>query len=446
MTGIAGITGNHSPNIVTEMLDKIQHRGKQRKLIKLKNNISIGFVYNNLDTLVTGLDDSLDFSYSPDNDSSAVTVKDGKITLKRDKLGAEPLYFVILPEESLAFASEIKALTGFGVKIHELEPGHILEDMKIIKYFELKKAEPLPYESDELATLIKEVLLKSILKKINGGTTGAWLSGGLDSSVISALARPFIKDFHTFSAGFPNAPDLQYAKVVAGFIGSKHFERVITFPEVIKILPEVIYHLESFDELLVRSSVMNYLVAQLASDYVENVFSGEGGDELFAGYSYLKELPTEELEDELIEITRSLHNTALQRVDRSSSAFGTTAFTPFTDEEVVNLAIQIPVKFKIFGSTEKWILRSAIMNDLPYNVLMRTKSKFWEGSGIGERICDHAEKIITDSEFTEKRKIRCGWELKSKEELFYYRIFSEQFGDLDYIDWMGRSRATVPAY
>lgn len=440
MAGIIGIQGNYNFELPEIMLEKIKHRGTEKRLINLDDNIHIGIVANNYNGLTLDSNHSLEYSFSDDKNSALVSIKDKKIMLRRDKYGVVPFYYIILPNGQLAFSTEVKALAGFKLKINELEPGCILEDLQVNKYYELTAEETVDIEPTEIGSLLRETLLRVVSKKISGNKIGAWLSGGLDSSIISTIARPYIKDLHTFAAGFLNSPDLQYAKIVADYLGSIHHERIVAFDEVIKILPEVIYHLESFDPLLVRSSVMNFLAAQLASDFVQVVFSGEGGDELFAGYSYLKEIPSEDLEEELIDITKRLHNTALQRVDRCSGAFGTTAITPFLDEEVVNLAIRIPGKYKIFGETEKWILRSAFLNDLPYNVIMRPKSKFWEGSGMGVHLLGYAENIISDTEFSFEKNIKCGWELSSKEELLYYRIFTEYFGEQDDLNWTGRTK------
>lgn len=440
MNGLIGIQGSFNQDLPQIMLDKIKHRGREQKIILLNDNIRIGIVSNTKASISGDSESSFEYSLSPQKNSTSITVKDNKISLKRDKYGVEPLYYIILPNNQLAFATDVKSLAGFKLKINELEPGYFLEDMSLHQYFNLRKEEPINIEPTELGVLLKEVLGKAISKKITNNKIGAWLSGGLDSSIISTLVKPHIKDFHTFSVGFANSPDLQYAKIVSNYIDSIHHEKIVSFDEALKALPDVIYHLESFDALLVRSSIMNYLLGQLSSEYVDEVFSGEGGDELFAGYQYLKNLSTDKLDDELIEITQRLHNTALQRVDRCSSAFGVTAFTPFMDEEVVELALKIPVKYKIFEGTEKWILRSALLDQLPYNVLMRGKSKFWEGSGMGDHLFNYAENLISDSDFRKNKKIKCGWELRSKEEMLYYTIFTSHFGEMDDLKWMGRSK------
>ena len=193
-----------------------------------------------------------------------------------------------------------------------------------------------------MAAELRRRLAGAVGSRIGNGEVGSWLSGGLDSSALAALARPHVDRLYTFCAGLPGAPDLAFAAEVAAFIHSDHHEVVVTVDEMLAVLPEVIYHLESFDALLVRSSITNYLVAQAASDYVPAVFSGEGGDELFAGYEYLKSLEPEALPDELIDITGRLHNTALQRVDRCAAAHGTLAHVAFLDPDVAAYALADP--------------------------------------------------------------------------------------------------------
>ncbi len=441
MAGIAGIITKDKNVKVHNMLGKISHRGKNHRFIVLKDGLELAVSSNDFRYVQGDGAKGIIYSLPKREDSIGIGMLDGKIYLKRDKFGVDPLYYLYTEEGNIAFASEVKALAGFNKVIRELEPGSILQNGEIKKYFTLEKGKAFNKTEDEIASALREKLVQSIKRRHDKSIkTGAWLSGGLDSSAISALLRPLMKELHTFSVGFKDAPDLEYAKIVADFIGSTHHERIISFEEVIKILPDVIYHLESFDGLLVRSSIMNFLVSEMASQYVDEVFSGEGGDELFAGYEYIKQLPFESIEDELIDITKRLHNTALQRVDRSSSAFGTVAHVPFVDEDVVAFATRIPVEYKLKDGVEKWVLRQALKNDLPSDVLNRTKSKFWEGSGMGKHLFSYAEGLISDAEFEKEKKIKCGWELKSKEELLYYRLFRDKFGDMDNLDWMGRSK------
>jgi asparagine synthase (glutamine-hydrolysing) len=269
---------------------------------------------------------------------------------------------------------------------------------------------------------------------------GSWVSGGIYSTAIAAIARPHMREFHTFTAGLENSVDIQYALMAARHIGSIQHTRTVTIAELLETIPEVIYHLESFDALLVRSSILNFLVAKLASDYVPAVFSGEGGDELFAGYDYLKDIPEEKLQEELTDIIARLHNTALQRVDRSASAHGTVAYVGLLDQDVVDLALSIPTEFKIKDGIEKWILRKSVADLLPEELLMRKKAKFWQGGGVTEIIAEHAERLITDHDFTEERKLVSGETLNSKEELLYYRIFKDNFGEFEDLSWMGRTK------
>jgi len=146
----------------------------------------------------------------------------------------------------------------------------------------------------------------------------------------------------------------------------------------------------------------------------------------------------------LIDITQRLHNTALQRVDRSASAHGIVAHVCFLDPEVVDYAFRIPVEYKLRDNVEKWILRVALDGKLPEKILNRRKAKFWEGAGVGELISDYADSTITDDDFMRERILKNGWIIKSKEELLYHRIFREQLGELEDLSWMGRTKG-IPA-
>lgn len=443
MAGIAGVNKIGKEKQVKTMLDRIAHRGGYGLKVEEKKKTTMGIVYPKVQAEnAKRLSEGIAADEVKEGHSAVAEASDKGLILKRDSLGVAPLYYGSNGNGEIYFASEVKALLGFCTDIKQVPKGNQFDGIKVEEYSKIKGKKPFEKKAEEISQGLKEKLLNSIKKRVDlGGKIGAWLSGGLDSSTMSAVAKKYINDFHTFAAGIKGAPDLEYAREVARFINSKHHEVVLDFNDLIKALPEVIYHLESFDALLIRSTITNYMVAHKSSNHVEAVFSGEGGDELFAGYEYLKDIDKDKLNEELIDITKRLHNTALQRVDRSASAHGTVAHIGFLDPEVVEYAMKIPTKYKIRNNIEKWILRKSMEGELPEKVLHRKKAKFWQGAGVTEMISDYAEKKISDKDFQKERKLENGWVLNSKEELLYYRIFKENFGDLEDLSWMGRTKA-----
>ena len=447
MSGIAGIERTGARADVEKMLSRIGHRGPVGREIVETGTATLGLVFSAGET--EAVEDLRQRNTLRDGEgysrlAEARSAGD-RLTLTRDALGVAPLYYGRKADGALCFASEVKALLPLTGHIQEFLPGSFYDGVQTQTYFRLTQQPPLLISPSRMAQDLRGHLAAAVERRIGNGEVGCWLSGGLDSSAMAALARPHVDRLHTFAAGLPGAPDLGYAAEVAAFIGSDHHEVVVTFTQMLAVLPAVIYHLESFDALLVRSSITNYLVAKAASDYVPAVFSGEGGDELFAGYAYLKALDPAALPAELIDIIGRLHNTALQRVDRCASAHGTVAHVAFLNPEVVAYALQIPAEFKLRDGVEKWILRRALDGALPEWVLNRTKSKFWEGAGVGELLAEYAEGQISDADFRAERTLANGWTLNTKEELLYYRIFREHFGELKDLAWMGRTKGAPVA-
>jgi asparagine synthase (glutamine-hydrolysing) len=458
MSGIAGVARQGETALVTRMLEKISHRGRGRPRIFEKQGVTLGVVANSPDSIKQpasfpdravwdGPRPPLPIEEQIRLARSAFSLASSNyngLFLARDALGIRPLYYGRTSSGSLCFASEVKALLEATRKVYEFLPGYWVDSEDRPHQFftlNLESAQNLPVES--LAARLHLLIEQAILRRIDGPVMGCWLSGGLDSSAIAALVRPHLNTLHTFAGGLDGAPDLEYASQVAGFLHAEHHEVIVSVPGLLKALPEVIYHLESFDALLVRSTLINYLVAEAASHFVGSAFSGEGGDELFGGYEYLKDLPPEKLPAELVDITGRLHNTALQRVDRSASAHGLVIYVPLLDLDVVEFALRLPpgLKIKQDGKAiKKYIFRLAMQGSLPEDVLWRPKSKFWQGAGVDTLLEEYAEEEVTNADFTRERILPNGWQLNTKEELLYYRIFKEHFGEFEDLNWMGRTK------
>ncbi len=458
MAGIAGIQ-ERQEETVTQMLSRLTHRGPAGAKVIQGKDVTLGAVWPETQIVPTPaslrrqavwdgeqppLPDPHQLEKERDPFVVAATQSPYSLFLARDPLGVRPLYYGYTASGSFCFASEVKALLEVTEQIAEFPPGTWYTPETGFQEFVSSTPPPLfEATADELAQGVRLRLERAVCQRIAGEEMGSWLSGGLDSSAIVALARPHLRTLHTFAAGLEGAPDLKFAQEVADDFKTTHHPVVVTPQEILEALPAVIYHLESFDALLVRSSITNYLVAQTAAGYTGAVFSGEGADELFAGYSYLRQLPEPALAQELTRLPGSLHNTALQRVDRSAAAHGLVTHVPFLDPEVVTYARHIPVRFKLRRgrqTVEKWILRRALEGLLPESVLWRPKAKFWQGTGMDELMARHAESQFSDADFRRERQLPNGWTLNTKEELLYYRLFKEHFGELAHLGWMGRTK------
>lgn len=457
MAGIAGVAVSGRREQVQRMLAMMAHRGGAGSKIVERDGLTLGALWPRAQLAPTPValrrravwdgnepplpdPDELAQGWKPF--ALAAATPDGPL-LARDRLGVCPLYYGRTRQGVLCFASEVKALLAITSDVREFPPGCWLDGGTPRPFARIEPGPPIAGEPDEIALGLRLRLEQAVCRCIEGDTMGSWLSGGLDSSAIVALARPHLKTLHTFAAGVAGAPDLLYARRVAEVLGTEHHEVIVTLDDMLAALPDVIYHLESFDALLVRSSITNYLVARRAAGQVGAVFSGEGADELFAGYHYLQQVGPAQLPDELADITRRLHNTALQRVDRSAAAYGLVVHVPFLDPQVVDYALRIAPDLKLRRggqAKEKWILRRALAGTLPDEVLWRRKAKFWQGAGVREQLAQHAEETISDAELERERTLPNGWVLNSKEELMYYRVFRERFGALDNLSWMGRTK------
>ncbi len=406
MSGIAGCTRPGALSQVEAMLERIAHRGRAGSAICETDKATLGVAWTPAQAtagrILQGEQVAMDDA-GPDRIAFGAVASTG-IRLARDPVGVAPLYYG-KAKGSLYFASEVKALLPFTREVHELPAGYSYDGVKLTPHVNREIGPLLTGSPRMIARELRLRLATSVSHCLQGDEMASWLSGGLDSSIIAALARLEVRRLYTFAAGLAGAPDLEYARVVARYIQSDHHEIVVTLDDMLLVLPDVIYHLESFDALLVRSSILNYLAGRAAADYAAATLSGEGADELFAGYAYLKQLDPALLPKELLDITGRLHNTALQRVDRCSAAHGIIAHVPFLAPDVLEYAFRIPTEYKLRDGVEKWILRQAGRDLLPPLVLNRTKAKFWEGGGVGDLLARHAEAQISDQDFQAERTL-----------------------------------------
>ena len=355
---------------------------------------------------------------------------DSHIFAARDPIGIKPLYY---GEKGgrMVFSSELKAIVSNVDTIKEFPPGTLYHsDTGFQTYYMVPHLLPREAPLEQHIRVLRATLEESVQKRLMSDVPlGAFLSGGLDSSLIAALARREMNELHTFSVGIQGSRDLEAARIVAKHIDSIHHEYIITPQEIIDKLPEIIYFLESFDQDLVRSAIPCYFTSRLAAEHVKVILTGEGADELFAGYLYYKDIKDNViLADELHRSVASLHNINLQRVDRLTMAHSIEGRVPFLDLKMIEQSFLIPAEYKLYGDppVEKWILRKAFEDLLPPEIIWRTKEQFDEGSGTVDLLANELKKHVSD-----KLPDDPGVELRSPEEAFYFKIFNDVFKHAD---------------
>ncbi|MBN2061616.1 MAG: hypothetical protein JW882_14490, partial [Deltaproteobacteria bacterium] len=367
--------------------------------------------------------------------SCAIVEKDDEVILARDHVGARPLFFG-RNDSNFYFSTEMKALKDHvQFNIEELPPGHILSSKKGLKPFSAFSPDvPEPTDLREAAKILRDLLIDAVRRRMDD-VNAVSLSGGLDSSIIAAIAKEFNPNLHLFTGIVQKAPgpDLENAKLMADFLGMEHHIYEITEDDIIKFLPEAVWYLESFDEDCISGIISNYFVAKNVKEYSNAVLVGEGADELFGGYRMVLKNPKvksneqrERLAQKLLDIS---YNTALRRLDRAWMANAVAYKTPFLDTRIVAFSKKIPMAWKIYGEKqiEKYILREAFRDMLPEKIANREKLRFAMGTGMDDVMDDLVSNIIDPEEFKHRPKAAYGLPFASFKELYYYDEFLQLF-------------------
>jgi asparagine synthase (glutamine-hydrolysing) len=371
----------------------------------------------------------------------AFAIADGEdLFLARDPIGIKPLYVGSRPA-GCAFASELKALVGVAEEVEEFPAGTWYDSKHgYQRFYHVPDIGPEERSVAEHCRRIRTGLERAVKKRMMSDVpVGAFLSGGLDSSIIAALVRRNVDELHTFSVGVAGSDDLKAARTAAKHLDTIHHEYVFTIDDVLESLPEIVYHLESYDQDLVRSAVPCYFTSRLAADHVKVVLTGEGADELFAGYTYYRGITDETvLHRELRRSVKALHNVNLQRVDRLTMAHSLEGRVPFLDTELIQLAQTVPARLKLRKPPEgdwqeKWILRKACEDLLPPEITWRVKAQFDEGSGAVDLLAHGLHRFLPNEEVESYRRRHASAALRSAEEAVYHKLLCDAYANSEVV-------------
>ncbi|MBK7446621.1 MAG: asparagine synthase B [Ignavibacteria bacterium] len=374
--------------------------------------------------------------------------------IARDHIGIIPLYIGWDRSGNFYAASELKALEGVCNKIQEFLPGHYLYSKEGQELKQWYKRDWTDYESvkdnSSDIELLKSSLESAVHRQLMSDVPyGVLLSGGLDSSIISAITKKYsakriesgdrqqawYPQLHSFAIGLSGSPDLEASRKVAEHIGSVHHEINFTIQEGLDAIKDVIYHLETYDVTTVRASTPMYLLARVIKSMgIKMVLSGEGADEIFGGYLYFHKAPdAKSFHDETIRKLGKLHLYDCLRANKSLASWGIEGRVPFLDKEFMDVAMRLNPKDKMAdsdsGKMEKWILRKAFEDYLPESIVWRQKEQF--SDGVGYSWIDTLKKVAED-EISDEQLKNAQYRFPvnppmSKEEYRYRKIFSDLF-------------------
>ncbi|MBE99918.1 asparagine synthase B [Flavobacterium coralii] len=363
----------------------------------------------------------------------------------RDPLGIKPLYYGLDERGRIYFASEMKAIADQCQTFSTFPPGHYYTPQTgFVKYYRPQWEDAAKAVEETDYTAIRETLTAAVKKRLMSDVpVGVLLSGGLDSSLTSAIAARLMKEkgetLHSFSIGLTaDAPDVVAAREVAAFLGTQHHEIYFTVEEGIAILDKLIWHLETYDVTSVRASTPMYFLSQaITQKGVKVVLSGEGADEIFGGYLYFRNAPSAaDFQKETIERVQKLFTADLLRADKSTMAHGLEARVPFLDKAFLELAVKITPSEKqpqTYTGVEKYILRKAFDTPqqpyLPDSVLWRQKEQFSDGVGYNwiNSLIDYCADMVTDEELANAQE-RFPYNTPATKEAYYYRsVFAKHY-------------------
>lgn len=369
--------------------------------------------------------------------------------IARDHIGIVPLYIGWDRHGTVHVASEMKALSPYCEKLMEFPPGCYYDSRKreFTKWYSREWMSEIPKRKVSLKKLRHELEAAVKRQLMSDVPYGVLISGGLDSSLIAAIASKYSRKrvetldreeawwprLHSFSVGLADSPDMRYARKVAKHIGSVHHEIIFTVQEGMDAIRDVIYHLETFDVTTIRAATPMYLMARkIKSMGIKMVLSGEGADEVFGGYLYFHMAPSaEEFHGETVRKLSMLSKYDCLRANKSTAAWGLETRVPFLDKEFLEYAMSIDPEQKMCSGKkiEKSVLREAFRDLLPDEILWRQKEQFSDGVGYGwiDHLKGFAEKQVTDAMMAGVKKVFPKQTPTSKEQYYYRGIFDELF-------------------